>query len=346
MSVRESRKIFLSPNVGVFEIDRSLLLVREGEALRASKEGTNLAELRQALLCLKRGSTAADVAALIGAEGAVLLLRELAARALLLHDQEAAPADEIWTRQSGYLALHFSEPATAQKRLCSRRVAILGVGGVGGVTLQHLIAAGVSNFQLIDHDVVGPDNLNRQYLYNADAVGRCKVEAASDYATSVNPKVQVKTWNLFIESDEDLRVLDDAVPDLLILAADEPVGIAEVVNSYCVKRRIPFIGAGIGLERGFWGPLCLPDRTSCYHCFESQLSGTLSNEEIKIRDAVRSVNPFSFGPINSIISSLLARDTILFLAGADSFSSLGARITFDAKTLNSSRFTVEPCSCW
>lgn len=347
MSGQETRTLFLSPNVNILEIGSSLVLVREGEALRASNESANPAALREALLRLKRGSTAAGVASLVGVEEARLLLRELDAKALLLYDHPVTSADEIWAKQSGYLALHFPEPMAAQESLCQKRVAIIGVGGIGGITFQHLIAAGVSNFQLIDSDFVAPDNLNRQYIYNAESVGCSKIDIATAYAASVNPQVCVNGWERHVTSIVDLQVLDEALPDLLVLAADQPIGIIEeVVNNYCVPRRIPFITAGVGLERGFWGPLAVAGRTSCLSCSESQFNSLLSDEELMIRDAVRSINQYSFGPVNSIISSLLARDVILFLAGSDRLSSMGTRVTFNTQTLQSTSFTATPCNCW
>lgn len=79
----------------------------------------------------------------------------------------------------------------AQEKLAAARVALFGVGGVGGYALEALVRAGVGTVHVIDADTVSESNLNRQILATRDTVGAVKVEAAKARALSINPNVNI-----------------------------------------------------------------------------------------------------------------------------------------------------------
>ena len=71
------------------------------------------------------------------------------------------------------------------------KVAVFGVGGVGGYAVEALARSGVGNFDLIDNDTVSVSNLNRQIIATVDTVGKPKVEVMRDRILSINPSAQV-----------------------------------------------------------------------------------------------------------------------------------------------------------
>ena len=71
------------------------------------------------------------------------------------------------------------------------RVAVFGVGGVGGYAVEALARSGVGGFDLIDNDTVSISNLNRQIIATADTIGKAKVEVMRDRILSINPAAQV-----------------------------------------------------------------------------------------------------------------------------------------------------------
>ena len=85
----------------------------------------------------------------------------------------------------------------AEQKLTATRVAIFGVGGVGGYTLEALVRAGVGTIHVIDADTLSESNLNRQILATRESVGRVKVEVAKERALSINPNVNVITSEEF-----------------------------------------------------------------------------------------------------------------------------------------------------
>ena len=83
------------------------------------------------------------------------------------------------------------------------KVAIFGVGGVGGYVLETLARAGVMHFALIDNDDFSLTNLNRQILATHQSVGKNKVEVAKERILSINPHAEVKTYCQFYLPSEE-----------------------------------------------------------------------------------------------------------------------------------------------
>jgi molybdopterin/thiamine biosynthesis adenylyltransferase len=81
-----------------------------------------------------------------------------------------------------------------QQRLGSARVAIAGLGGVGGIHLATLARIGIGKFSIADNDTFEAANLNRQYGATIDTMGKSKVDVMAGIARSINPAVQVSTF--------------------------------------------------------------------------------------------------------------------------------------------------------
>lgn len=82
-------------------------------------------------------------------------------------------------------------------KLKNARVAIFGVGGVGGFVVEALARSGIQSFDLIDNDTVSISNLNRQIIAIRDTIGRLKVEVMKERILSINPQAKVQTHPCF-----------------------------------------------------------------------------------------------------------------------------------------------------
>ena len=82
-------------------------------------------------------------------------------------------------------------------RLAASRVAVFGVGGVGGFAVEALARSGVGALDLVDSDTVDSTNLNRQIIATLPAVGRPKVEVAAERVASINPACTVRAHRCF-----------------------------------------------------------------------------------------------------------------------------------------------------
>lgn len=83
------------------------------------------------------------------------------------------------------------------EKLKKARVAVFGVGGVGGYVVEALARSGVGALDLIDKDTVSLSNINRQIIALHSTVGRLKTEVAAERARDINPEIAVRTHNVF-----------------------------------------------------------------------------------------------------------------------------------------------------
>lgn len=85
----------------------------------------------------------------------------------------------------------------AMRALAKSRVAVFGIGGVGGYACEALVRSGVGAFDLIDNDKVSESNLNRQIIATRATVGRFKTEVMKERMREICPEVAVRTCNRF-----------------------------------------------------------------------------------------------------------------------------------------------------
>lgn len=85
----------------------------------------------------------------------------------------------------------------AMARLRAARVAVFGVGGVGGYAVEALARSGVGALDLIDSDTVCLSNLNRQIIATRETLGRYKVDVAAERVASIDPEITVRTYRTF-----------------------------------------------------------------------------------------------------------------------------------------------------
>ncbi|MCL2424799.1 MAG: tRNA threonylcarbamoyladenosine dehydratase [Oscillospiraceae bacterium] len=89
----------------------------------------------------------------------------------------------------------------AMERLSNSTVAVFGIGGVGGHTVEALVRSGVGGIAIIDDDKICLTNLNRQIIATRDTVGRNKVDVMTERIKSINPKVEVEVHQTFYGPD-------------------------------------------------------------------------------------------------------------------------------------------------
>ena len=125
-------------------------------------------------------------------------------------------------------AMLLGEDAVA--KLNQARVAIFGIGGVGGYTLEALARAGVGALDLIDNDTVSRSNINRQILATHSTVGMEKVEAGKRRVLDINPECVVRTWQVFY-TPETADQFDFTQYDYIVDAIDTVTGKLQLVQA-------------------------------------------------------------------------------------------------------------------
>ena len=137
----------------------------------------------------------------------------------------------------------------AMKKLASSRVAVFGIGGVGGYTVEALARSGIGALDLIDSDRVALSNLNRQIIATLDTVGQYKVDAAVARIASINPECRVTVYRLFFTPDTQDQ-FDFTQYDYVVDAIDTVTG--KLALAECAQAAdtpiISAMGAGNKLD--------------------------------------------------------------------------------------------------
>ena len=118
----------------------------------------------------------------------------------------------------------------AMEKLARSRVAVFGVGGVGGYAVEALARSGVGALDLIDPDRVGLSNLNRQLHALHSSLGRLKVEVAAERVRDINPACTVRTWPVFF-LPETRAQFDFTQYDYVVDAIDTVTGKLALIES-------------------------------------------------------------------------------------------------------------------
>lgn len=129
----------------------------------------------------------------------------------------------------------------AIKRLKNSRVAVFGVGGVGGYVCEALVRSGVGSFELIDNDKVCLSNLNRQIIATTKTIGQDKVSVMRERMLEINPKVQVSVRRCFF-LPENADDFDFSQYDYIVDAVDTVSAKLELAVR-AEKYHIPIISS-------------------------------------------------------------------------------------------------------
>ncbi len=129
----------------------------------------------------------------------------------------------------------------AMERLSRSRVAIFGIGGVGGYACEALVRSGVGTLDLIDNDKVCLTNLNRQIIATRETVGQYKVNVMKERILAINPEAVVHTHPCFF-LPENAADFPFAQYDYVIDAVDTVTAKIELVMQ-CQETGVPIISA-------------------------------------------------------------------------------------------------------
>lgn len=117
---------------------------------------------------------------------------------------------------------------SALEKLSASKVAVFGVGGVGGYVVEALARAGVGNIDLIDNDEINISNLNRQIIALHSTLGKAKVDVIEERIHDINPQINTQTFKTFF-SPETSDMFDFSKYDYVIDAIDSVTGKIELI---------------------------------------------------------------------------------------------------------------------
>ena len=137
----------------------------------------------------------------------------------------------------------------AMRILADSRVAVFGLGGVGGYVVEALARSGVGALDLVDSDRISPSNLNRQLLATRETLGQWKTEAAAARVHSINPACRVTLHRCFY-LPETAPLFDFSQYDYVVDAIDTVTGKLMLVEEAlrCGTPIISSMGTGNKLD--------------------------------------------------------------------------------------------------
>jgi len=137
----------------------------------------------------------------------------------------------------------------AMKKLANSKVAVFGIGGVGGHTAEALVRSGIGAIDIIDNDKVSLSNINRQIYATLDTVGMYKVDVAKKRMEQINADIRVNAYKTFYMPDTS-QMFDFSEYDYIVDAIDTVTGKIELILN-ANKAGTPIIssmGAGNKLD--------------------------------------------------------------------------------------------------
>ena len=308
------------------------------------------AEERRLLAAVDGESTLEELRAEFGAAAVDDLIAQLGELEVVedAADDELLPAGELerFDRQLRYFSDVGSGGITAsqcQERLREAKVAVLGVGGLGGWSALALACTGVGESWLIDGDRVELSNLNRQIQYSEADIGELKVERTAARLSAFNSEMKVTTEARRLESEADIAEFI-AGSDVVIDAADWPAhDIERWCNAACFEAGIPYITMSHFPPIARVGPLYVPGVTGCFVCQEIGYRREYPLFDIAVEQRRAKPSPAAtLGPACGLIGGQVGMEVLHLLTGLSKPSTQGVAHIYDLRTMDVKREPVVP----
>lgn len=192
-----------------------------------------------------------------------------------------------------------------QQRIADGKVLLIGVGGLGCAAAAYLASSGVGSLTVVDFDTVDETNLGRQVLYAQGHIGELKADVAASRLRKINPDIDVRAITQRLTGDALATAV--AAADIVLDGSDNFPTRFEVNDACVAASRRLVSGSAIRLE----GQLAVfgPDFASspCYRCLYDEADESLGN----------CAGNGVLAPIPGVIGTLMAVETLKFLAGID-----------------------------
>lgn len=226
---------------------------------------------------------------------------------------------------------------TMWNRIRNSTVLIVGLGAVGTWTACNLAESGVGRLILMDADIVDISNLHRQFSYRECDIGRKKADVLEERIRDYSDFTSVIKEYSFLDSSA-LHVFDEMPINLIINCADKPTvdDTSQWIGEYAMQRGIPHIvGGGYNLHLSLIGQTVIPGKSACLKCFQKTLEEENVIDPTKVKKlSVKNRKVGSFGPMCSMIASMVGMEAIKVLSGDIQPSNINRRGEFDIYSMD------------
>ena len=209
-----------------------------------------------------------------------------------------------------------------QEKLLHSKVLLIGAGGLGAPAAMYLAAAGIGTIGIVDDDVVSLSNLQRQILFDTDAIGQAKTSSAHKILRRLNPDVNIEAHTTRIHADNALDLIDNYD---LVLDGSDNFATRFLVNDACYFARRPLVSAAVGAFEGQLTTIRAYERDAdgnpnpCYRCL---VPDTTEPETPCEREGI-------LGALTGVMGSMQALEAIKEILGIGT-SLVGQLLLYDA----------------
>ena len=213
-----------------------------------------------------------------------------------------------------------------QLKLKNSIITVIGCGGIGGAVIEMLARMGVSHLYIVDKDKFDVSNINRQLMSSLDRVGQAKTDATKEIIVSINPFVEVETYNTELNDANVYEIIGNS--NIVVDALDNLK--ARVISSRCaLKLKIPFVHGAI---HGTMGQITTftPETPSYEETFKLSSCGKDLSEEVlmELKKITKEIPPV-IGPIPNIVGCLQAFEIVKILIGRGNIITAPDVLIFD-----------------
>lgn len=229
--------------------------------------------------------------------------------------------DEFYNREKLYFYMLGEKNINLD--FSDKRILILGLGGIGSITIQLLARAGFKKFIIVDSDKVEKSNLIRQLSYDLSDIGKLKIDVIEEKLYKISEDIDIKKINKFINNEND--IIDEIkISDFVICTIDKPERqIRRIINDVCVKLNVPILFSGFSEHVGMIGPFIVPKKTACLSCIEKE------DNDIPLYNVKTAP---SYGPLCTLISSIVSDQVINYFIKFKNDSLIGKTMMFNMYT--------------
>lgn len=207
--------------------------------------------------------------------------------------------------------------AEAVEKLKAAHVAVFGVGGVGGFTVEALCRAGVGKISLIDSDRVAVSNINRQIIATHSTVGMYKTEAMRDRIRDINPECEVVIYNQFYSEETPVSLdgvdyvadcIDSVKSKLHLIREAKSAGVSVISSMGAGNKLDPTRFTVADISKTHTDPLAKVIRTELRKRGVNHLKVVFSDEPPINPSGERTPGSISFVP--SVVGLIIAGEII------------------------------------
>lgn len=233
-----------------------------------------------------------------------------------------------------------------QRKIDNTKVLLLGVGGAS-ILAASLVGMGVKNITLVDYDKVEYGNLNRQFIYTENDIGKYKVDVAKEFLQSLNQNINVSTYNIKISNYSDIIGLVSEA-DIVINAIDTPpVESTRWINYCCLKEGKVLFQMGMSQRSILIESFTY--KSGCYDCglihqLKENFDETSSILKYIYNNSYHAVNT-SYAPNILVGTGLLLMEIFKYILNKDDYEDCNFEFELETCTIKNINRHTRDCSC-